>query len=78
MKCKTCEGERIAHVSGKTSDMCCFRYRESEVLGPVPPDLGIGGADYLEFNFCLDCGTIQDRDFPIDPEVLQAILDGEY
>ena len=27
--------------------------------------MGIGGGDYIEFAYCLDCGQIQ-KDFPVD------------
>jgi hypothetical protein len=32
--------------------------------GYVPEDLGIGGGDYVQFSYCLDCGQIQGT-FPL-------------
>ena len=32
--------------------------------GYVPENLNIGGGDYIEFTYCLQCGKIQ-GDFPI-------------
>jgi hypothetical protein len=55
----------IAHVSGKTSDLCFVGYPNGqEHDGYVPEDIGIGGGDYIEFYYCLDCGKIQGN-FPV-------------
>jgi hypothetical protein len=35
-----------------------------EYDGYVPTGIGIGGNDYLEFDYCLNCGQIQDVGFP--------------
>jgi hypothetical protein len=35
-----------------------------ECIGYVPTGIGIGGNDYLEFDYCLNCGQIQDENFP--------------
>lgn len=61
--CKKCESNRIAHVSGKTSDMCFAKMNSSQTQhdGYVPNDMNIGGGDYLEFTFCLDCGQMQGK-----------------
>jgi hypothetical protein len=32
--------------------------------GYVPSKMGIGGGDYMEFSYCLDCGQIQGK-FPV-------------
>jgi len=63
MKCE-CGSERILDISAKTSDRCVIRAGEREQHGYVPYGVGIGGGDYLEFNYCLDCGRIQ-GDFPV-------------
>jgi hypothetical protein len=61
MSCQTCKSENIANVGAKCSDMCT-------VSGPgglngepnyVPFGIGIGGGDYMDFSYCLDCGIIQ-------------------
>ncbi len=66
MVCKNCNSERVAQVSAKCSDMCHILFPGSEDFtnGYVPSDIGIGGGDYIEFGWCLNCGIIQD-DFPI-------------
>jgi hypothetical protein len=38
--------------------------------GYVPPILGIGEEDYLDFSYCLDCGQIQGK-FPRDLEKMR-------
>ncbi len=69
-RCTSCNSFRIAKLSGKTSDMCCVQMASPadeddvvEHLGYVPGDMNIGGGDYIEFNFCLECGQIQ-GEFP--------------
>lgn len=64
--CQRCgRTERLAFVSGKVGDMCCFV--SNELYKPsyyVPVKMGIGGGSYITFTYCLDCGQIQ-GDFPI-------------
>ena len=64
--CQSCgRTERIAFVSGKVDDGCCFE--SNELFKPsyyVPVNMGIGGGSYIEFKYCLDCGQIQ-GEFPI-------------
>jgi hypothetical protein len=38
---------------------------QNEAVDCVPDNLGIGGSDYMEFSYCLECGQIQDT-FPVD------------
>lgn len=59
-----CEHKRTAHVTGKCSDRCFVTAGDQEHDGYVPDDMGIGGGDYLEFGYCLDCGKIQGS-FPL-------------
>lgn len=33
--------------------------RTNEHEGYVPQEFGVGGGDYIEFSFCLECGQIQ-------------------
>lgn len=63
MKCK-CGSERIASLSGKTSDCCFTSIGGNEVDGYVPRDMGVGGGDYIDLTYCLDCGQIQGK-FPL-------------
>jgi len=67
--CK-CGSKRIAKVMGKTSDLCEYTKPDgSRSHGYVPYEKGIGGGDYLNFSYCLDCGRIQSDEFPIaDPD----------
>ena len=75
MSCK-CGSDRIMSVCGKTSDMCFCSYDGTESDSYVPKGIVIGEGgygDYLEFDFCLDCGRIQGK-FPIsDTKVKKAI-----
>lgn len=64
MSCQRCQCDRVIHVNAKCSDMCYIRFaggREQD--GYVPNDFGIGGGDYVEFDYCPDCGQIQ-GEFP--------------
>ena len=75
VSCQNCGSERIASVSAKCSDACHYRLGGQELDYYVPSDLGIGGGDYVEFKYCLDCGQIQ-GDFPIpQAEVDEAFGD---
>lgn len=67
MTCQTCNSDRIMLVSGKCSDMCSYSYKGKNEDGYVPSDVGIGGGDYIEIEYCLQCGQIQGK-FPVhDP-----------
>ena len=61
MACQKCGSERIAGVSGKTSDRCDFSIDSKDIHhdGYVPHDVGLGGGDYIEFDYCLDCGQME-------------------
>lgn len=69
MNCYNCKGDRIVEVSAKCSHIN-IHYKDDEFIGNIPSDIGIGGDEYIEFTYCLDCGMIQE-DFPFDdPEEL--------
>jgi len=78
MKCKNCGSERIAEVSGKTSDLCFFRYKDKETDGYVPQDVGIdlgeSYGDYIEIDYCLDCGMLQNNSFPISDSIVEKAM----
>lgn len=60
MICLGCGSERTMSVSGKTSDMCVVQENGKESKeGYVPRGMNIGGGDYLEFDFCMDCGRME-------------------
>lgn len=64
MACKRCKSERLANVGAKCSDLCSVTIGDAEHDGYVPDDIGIGGGDYVELEYCLDCGQIQ-GEFPL-------------
>ena len=68
--CNKCWNGRIMRVVAKCSDLGMFNYKDQAIDGYVPRDLGIGSGDYLEFEYCLDCGQIQGSDFPISDEAV--------
>lgn len=71
MSC-TSSCKRIATVGGKTSDMFSASIAGGQTYhGYVLSDLGIGGGDYLNFKFCMDCGQIQGK-FPLPPSELES------
>jgi len=74
MKCRWCKSERIAHVMAKCSDRCSVTYAGNERHDYVPAGVGIGGDDYIEFHWCLDCGRLQ-GDFPVSEEHMKAVID---
>lgn len=68
-----CPGDcvsRIVSVSAKCSDEAVVRIGRKAHEGYVPSDLGIGGGDYIEFKFCLDCGRIEGS-FPLPKTELE-------
>lgn len=70
MSCQRCNSNRVAEVSAKCSDMCGINLGDSGHEGYVPKDLGIGVGDYVEFEFCLDCGQLQGI-FPLPPAQIE-------
>ena len=67
--CDRCGSMRLMNIIGKVSDRCIVKYPNGEdQIGYVPTRFGIGGSDYIEFTFCMDCGKIQGS-FPVAPDV---------
>lgn len=62
--CKTCNSNRIASVNSKASDLHYVEINGNDHDGYLPYDMGIGGEDYVEFEWCLNCGQIQGT-FPL-------------
>lgn len=58
MECQRCGSKRIVGVMGKCSDRVQLYTGENEHEGSVPDDMGIGGGDYINFDYCLNCGQI--------------------
>jgi len=76
MACKRCKSERIVNVNGKTSDMFSMTYKGESKNGYVPNNLFFGEeqyGDYIEFDFCADCGQIVAK-FPIAESKLKAAM----
>ena len=75
MTCK-CGSKRIASIGAKCSDLC---YTElpgrPDIDGYVPDGIGIGGGDYVEFDYCLDCGQMQSDKFPITEQSITEHLE---
>jgi len=59
MKCKNCGSERVASITAKCADCCGTSIGEYDKSDYVPGDMGVGGGDYVEFDWCLECGQIQ-------------------
>ena len=70
MACK-CGSKRIASVNSKSSDLNFVSIGTNENDGYLPSDMGIGGGDYVEFKWCLDCGQIQGK-WPVKPTELET------
>ena len=72
-----CEHKRVASFGGKSSDCNSFSFDGKECDGYVPENVGIGGGDYVEFDYCLDCGQILSKDFPVKQETLDKLFEEE-
>ncbi len=76
MKCQRCSSERVIDAGGKCSDMFYCSIGEIEHDGYVPTDLGVGGGDYFEVDFCLDCGQFQGKfPLPLSKLELESLVD---
>lgn len=72
-----CGSDRIISVGGKTSDMSWASYKDLSHNGYVISGLGVGRSDYLEIDFCADCGRLQTtQGFPLsDEDIREAFED---
>jgi len=61
--CLSCKAHRIVYVRGKCSDLFSLSIGDYKHNGYVVEDIGIGGGDYIDFGYCLNCGKIL-GDFP--------------
>ena len=59
MNCQRCQSERVACISAKSSDCNGGTIDGKDFDGYVPKDVGIGGGDYIDLVWCLNCGQIQ-------------------
>jgi hypothetical protein len=46
-------------ISVKCSGQFEAEMGDIEYDGDIPRDIGLGGGDYMRFDYCLDCGQIQ-------------------
>jgi len=67
MECQRCESPRVLEINAKCNDRFGMFLNDKSYDGYVPEDIGIGSSDYIEFNYCLDCGQIQ-GEFPVSGE----------
>lgn len=70
-KCQKCASARVACVTAKSSDMATVSVGKKSDNGYLPGDMGIGGGDYVEFAWCLECGQIQGA-FPLPPTSIET------
>jgi hypothetical protein len=70
MSCDSCDSERVADINAKCGDLVTGGLVTKSFNGEVPEGFGIGGGDYVNFCFCLDCGKIQ-GDFPLPPTEIE-------
>ena len=71
MTCDKCSSKRIVKVWSKPSDQASVTLGHLTKDGySIPKDLGIKGAGYIIFSYCLDCGKIQ-GDFPLKPSKME-------
>jgi len=76
MKCQKCKSNRVASVQSHCSDLCHIEIGDKESNDYVPEDMGIGGGDDVEFDYCLDCGQIQ-GEFPLPTSSLEETNEEE-
>jgi hypothetical protein len=72
-QCRKCGSARVCHVNAKCSDRFYAKSTidQQEHAGYVPRDMGLGtDGDYVEIDYCLNCGQIQGR-FPLKPTKLE-------
>ncbi len=71
--CRRCQSERIAKMSAYCYDRCSVTVWEKDSSSDyVPRGIFIGGGDYIEFSWCLDCGQIQNK-FPLRKTSLEEM-----
>ena len=73
--CQRCSSLRLARILAHCSDMCSVDLAGRHEHGYVPRDLGIGGGDDVQLDYCLDCGRIQGK-FPLRPTQMEEARRG--
>ena len=72
--CERCQSERLLNFGAKCSDAFWMQHNGKEYVGYVPDNLNVGGHDYIDMVFCLDCGQIQ-ADFPVPEENVEKAIE---
>ncbi len=73
-----CEKPNIARVNAKCSDLCFVGFSNGiESNGYAPYGINIGGGDYMNFSYCLNCGKIV-GDFPVEIPTGDEEKDDDY
>ena len=65
MNCIRCNSNRILSLNAKSNDCNSIALGDKEHIGYLPSSILVGSGDYISFEFCLECGQIQEK-FPID------------
>jgi len=65
-----CKTPRKIYVCVKHSNMCFISSNIKSNQNYVPYDLGIGGGDYIQFMYCLNCGKIHGN-FPLPTTMIE-------
>ena len=74
MACDKCNSKRVVSISAKCSDLCSSSFQGHEKQGYVPDAIGVGGGDYADFSYCLDCGKLQGS-FPVTQDKVNEAFD---
>lgn len=74
-----CGSNRLMNINAKCSDCCIMEYLKTgqETAGYSDESIAIGSScgDYIDFIYCLDCGTIQSEKFPIPEDAIKEIYE---
>ena len=77
MNCQKCNSERIIGINAKCSDLFSMTNQDGESKrGYVPTNLFFGSdgyGDYVEMDFCADCGQIQAK-FPVTQSSIKKAM----
>jgi hypothetical protein len=58
----------------KSSDLNALKLNNKTSGGYVPRDMEVGGGDYVDIEWCLDCGQLQGK-FPVPLTKLERRAD---
>lgn len=72
--CQKCGANRVVEVCSKATDLHFVTYKEYKIDGYMPYNLGIGGDDYVEIDYCLECGQLQGT-WPIEEDIVIESLE---